>query len=172
MSSRFIYVLFKRMILLPFLTSCLCALSLQLIAQEKPPRPISVTVSTAQHLSFGPFIQSGAFGTVTVTYNGFRTATGNVILPYMSAIISPALFIVDAEPGTLITIVNGPDVQLSGSNSGFLTLHLGEPSTGTPFITTGTTTDVFMGGTLSVGSLLANPAGSYSGTFQVTFIQQ
>lgn len=172
MSSRIIYVLLKRMILLSFLTSCLCAFSLQLIAQEKPPRPVSVTVSTAQHLSFGSFIQSGNYGTVTVTYNGFRTATGSVLLPYVSAIISPALFIVDAEPGTLITIVNGPDVQLTGSNSGFLTLHLEEASTRTPFITTGTTTDVFIGGTLSVGSLMANPAGAYSGSFQVTFIQQ
>ena len=172
MSSRFVYILLKRMILLSFLTSCLCALSLQLLAQEKPPRPITVTVSPAQHLSFGPIIPTGAGGTVTVTFNGFRTATGNVILPYISAIISPALFIVDAEPGTLITILNGPDVQLSGSNSGFLTLHLGEASTRTPFITTGTTTDVFIGGTLMVGSLLDNPAGNYIGMFQVTFIQQ
>jgi hypothetical protein len=172
MNSRFIYVLLKRLFLKSIITACLFVSYLSMSAQEKPPRPISVTVSTAQHLSFGSFIQTGNYGTVTVTYNGFRTATGSVIIPYISAIISPALFIVDAEPGTLITIVNGPDVQLSGSNSGFLTLHLEEASTRTPFITIGTTTDVFIGGTLTVGPLYANPAGFYSGTFQVTFIQQ
>jgi hypothetical protein len=172
MSSGFINILLKGSVLQSFITACFFALCLSLSAQEKPPRPISVRVSTAQHLSFGPIIPIGALGTVSVTYNGFRTATGNVILPYISAIISPALFIVDAEPGTLITIVNGPDVQLNGSNSGFLTLHLGEPSTGSPFIATGTSTDVFIGGTLSIGSLLANPAGAYIGSFQVTFIQQ
>ena len=172
MNSKIIYPLLRILILPTMIISWLLILCSPLYAQEKPPRPISVTVSTAQHLSFGTFIQSGNYGTVTVTYNGFRTATGNVILPYMSSIVTPALFIIDAEPGTLITIVNGPDVQLSGSNSGFLTLHLEEASTRTPFITTGTSTDVFIGGTLTVGSLLANPAGSYSGTFQVTFIQQ
>ncbi len=172
MSNKFLYILLRKLYLLYFTIFCILVVCVPSKAQEKPPRPISVTVSTAQHLSFGAFIQSGNYGTVTVTYNGFRTATGNVILPYMSSIVTPALFIIDAEPGTLITIVNGPDVQLSGSNSGFLTLHLEEASTRTPFITTGTTTDVFIGGTLTVGSLLANPAGSYSGTFQVTFIQQ
>jgi hypothetical protein len=109
---------------------------------------------------------------VTVTFNGFRTATGDIILPYISAIISPALFIVDAEPGTLITIVNGPSIELSGKNGGTLALLLGESSTGSPFITVGTSTDVFIGGTLTVKSLLATPAGEYIGSFQVTFIQQ
>jgi hypothetical protein len=172
MSSRFICFLLKGLFLLSFTTAWSLTLSFSLSAQEKPPRPISVRVSTAQHLSFGPIIPTGADGKVTVTFNGFRTATGNVILPYISAIISPALFIVDAEPGTLINIVNGPNVQLSGSNGGTLILELGESSTGSPFITTGTTTDVFIGGTLTVKSLLANPAGNYIGSFQVTFIQQ
>lgn len=172
MNSRFLYILLKRMVLSSFLTSCLCTLSFQLIAQEKPPRPITVEVAIAQHLSFGPIIPMGVGGSVTVTFNGFRTAVGNVILPYISAIITPALFIVDAEPGTLITIVNVPSVQLSGSNGGSLTLQLGESSTGNPFITTGTRTNVFIGGTLLIGSLLENHAGFYSGSFQVTFIQQ
>ncbi len=172
MSSPSLNILLKKWYLLSFITACLFAICVSSNAQEKPPRPISVTVSTVQHLSFGPIIPIGAGGTVTVTHYGSREATGNVILPYISANISPALFFVDAEPGTLITIVNGPDIQLSGNNSGFLTLHLGEASTGTPFITTGPSTNVSIGGTLSVGSLMANPAGAYSGSFQVTFIQQ
>ena len=140
--------------------------------QEKPPRPVTVDVSTAQHLSFGSFIQSGTNGTVTVDFNGFRTATGNIILPNINSIVTPALFIVDAEPGTLITIVNGPPATLSGSNGGIISLELGDASTGNPFITRSQYTDVFIGGTLTIESLSANPAGFYNGTFQVTFIQQ
>lgn len=154
--------------LLVFMVVC----TFKVEGQEKPPRPISVTVNTAQHLSFGAFIQSGANGTVTVDYTGGRSCTGNIILPNIFSIISPALFIVDAEPGTLITIVNGPPVNLSGSNGGNLNLQVGPSSIGNPFITRSQTTEVFIGGTLTVGSIEANPAGNYSGTFQVTFIQQ
>lgn len=160
-------------LLLPFcLFACLLIFHSQAKAQEKPPRPITVTVSTAQHLRFGTFIQAGANGTVTVTSNGIRTATGSIILPNMSSIVTPALFIVDAEPGTHIIIVNGPDATLTGSNGGTLSLELGEASTGPQIVTTSQYTDVFIGGTLTVGSLMANPPGFYSGTFQVTFIQE
>lgn len=142
--------------------------------QERPPRPITVKVSTAQHLQFGSFIQAGDYGTVTVDYNGSRTASGSVILPNISRAAFPtaALFIVDAEPGTLITILNGTDATLTGSNGGTLTLKIGDSSTRSPFITKTQYTDVFIGGTLIVGPLSANPAGAYSGTFQVTFIQE
>ena len=146
-------------------------LSLPVYAQEKPPKPIAVRVSTVQHLSFGTFIQAGVAGTVTVDDTGFRTATGDIILPNMSSIVTPALFEVTALPGTLITILNGPDAPLSGSHSGTIMLKIGNSSTGTPFVTMGTITNVFIGGMLTVGPLSANPAGAYNGIFTVTFIQ-
>lgn len=165
------YQLLKRL-WMPFLLGMLVFI-LPAEAQEKPPRPITVTVSTVQHLSFGSFIQSGTNGTVTVDYNQSRTATGSIILPNINSLFTPALFIVDAEPGTLITIVNGPAATLTGSAGGTLTLQVGPASTGNPFITRSQTTDVFIGGTLTVGPIVgANPAGVYNGTFTVTFIQQ
>lgn len=142
------------------------------VKPENPPKPIVVTVSTLQHLNFGTFIQSGNNGTVTVTPQQLRSATGSIILPNMSSIVTAALFDVEALPGTLITIVNGPDASLSGSNSGSITLKVGDSSTGSPFITRSDHTEVFIGGTLTVGPLAANPAGNYSGQFTVTFIQQ
>jgi hypothetical protein len=140
--------------------------------QEKPPKPISVTVNTLQHLNFGTIIPNGTSGgTVTVDHNGSRSYIGQIILPPTGTFSSPALFEVTALPGTLITIVNGPVTYLSGSNTGTIALTLGPPSTGTPFVATGPVTDVFIGGTLTVQSLSANPAGFYSGSFTVTFIQ-
>ena len=163
-------------LLLPFCLFICTVLSIPAFGQQKPPRPITVTVSTAQHLSFGTFIQAGDDGSVTVTYDGMRSKSGSVILPNMSSIVTPALFIVDSEPGVLINIIYpNPNPQLF--NGGFpLQLHLGEPyiddRPGNQFITKRKDTNVYIGGTLDIKSLLVNPAGSYSGTFSVTFIQQ
>ena len=143
-------------------------------AQEMPPRPISVTVITSQNLSFGNFAQGALGGTVGVSYNGTRSWTGNIVL-LIGGSVSPALFDIVANPGTLITIVNGSDVSLNGSNGGTLILHIGTSSTGSPFITTvarPSPTHVYIGGTLTVNNPGANPPGDYSGIFQVTFVQQ
>lgn len=165
--SNFIRLPIPLLLVFVFLT-----FTVRVNGQEKPPKPIIVTVSTAQHLQFGSFIQTGNLGTVTVDYNGIRSATGNVLLPNIHSIVSPALFIVESHPGTLVTILNGPTVELIGNHGGKMTLTLGEASTRSPFVTRSHFTDVFIGGTLTVGPLSANPAGSYSGTFTVTFIQE
>lgn len=174
MNSPILYSLLKRLRLPLLMLVIVLAFAVRVTGQEKPPKPILVTVSTAQHLQFGSFIQTGSNGSVTVDHTGARSATGSVILPNISSSAFPtaALFIVEAHPGTLITILNGPDVFLTGSNGGTMRLTIGESSTRSPFITRGRYTDVFIGGTLTVGSLTANPAGAYSGTFQVTFIQE
>lgn len=172
MNSPIKYNWLKRL-LIPF---CLSVFTIMVvvpvIAQEKPPKPITVKVNTLQHLSFGTFIQSGTNGTVSISPKGARTSSGSIILPNMSSIVTPALFEVAALPGTLITIMNGPDAPLTGSNGGTITLKIDDSSTGSPFITTKEFTDVFIGGTLIVGPLATNPAGVYNGTFSVTFIQQ
>lgn len=173
MNSLQQYTLLKRL-WLPFcLVLSMLVLSMHLRAQEKPPRPISVKVSTLQFLQFGSFIQAGDYGTITVDYNGSRSATGSIILPNMSSAAppTPALFLVDAEPGTLITIINNnPAFLYKGGYK--MTLTIGESSMGSPFITKSQETPVYIGGTLEVKPLTSNPAGAYNGTFTVTFIQQ
>ncbi|WP_149696560.1 DUF4402 domain-containing protein [Chitinophaga sp. CF418] len=144
-------------------------------AQEPPPRPISVYVNPAQGLIFGAFFQGATGGTVTVFSDGSRSVTGSVVQANLGFPFSPAIFEVDANPGTLIQILNGPDVTLTGSNGGTISLHIGSSSTGSPFVATATSparTLVRIGGTLTVGPPLANPSGSYSGLFSVTFIQE
>lgn len=174
MNSLFKYHLRKRL-WVPFsLLFFILIGAIEAKAQEKPPRPVTVEVRTDRPLQFGSFIQSGSFGTVTVDFNGSRSVTGSVIQPNISssAFPSPAMFTIYAEPGTLITIVKGPDAFLTGSNGGKLKLTIGESSVSSPFIVRNQYTSVSIGGTLEVGSLSANPAGAYQGTFQVTFIQE
>jgi hypothetical protein len=144
-------------------------------AQEPPPRPISIYVNPAQGLIFGAFFQGATGGTVNIYPDGSRSVTGDLIQANLGTPFSPAIFEVDANPGTVIFILNGPDEYLTGSNGGSLRLHLGEASTGSLFISTinpPDRTQVRIGGTLTVGNALANPSGMYSGTFNVTFIQQ
>lgn len=148
--------------------------TLNIYAQEKPPRPIIIYVNPAQGLSFGAFAQSGSGGTVIISSNGSRSVTGSVIQVNLGFSYSAAIFQVDAEPGTLITISNGPDITLSGSNGGSMSMHIGSSSLGSPFVATAVSpsrTNLTIGGTLTVGTSPANPPGNYSGTFSVTFIQ-
>lgn len=144
-------------------------------AQQPPPRPISVTWNPAFGLRFGAFFTSTSGGTVVVSPAGTRSATGSIVLAALGFTYGAASFDVLATPGTRITIVNGPDVTLSGSAGGSVTLHIGSSSPSSPYVTTAVppaTNTVTIGGTLTVGGAVSSPAGSYSGSFYVTFFQE
>jgi hypothetical protein len=167
--------IFKNQQKLLFTVAGLALFYAKAAAQEPPPRPISIYVNPAQGLIFGAFFQGATGGTVIIYPDGSRSSTGDLVLANLGIPFSPAIFEVDANPGTLVSILNGPDVTLSGSNGGTLRLHIGTSSTGSPFITTArppSRTQVRIGGTITAGNALANPSGSYSGTFSVTFIQE
>jgi hypothetical protein len=144
------------------------------IMVENPPRPITIFVNPAQGLNFGAFFQGSSGGTVIIFSNGSRSATGSIIQANLGFSFSPAIFEIDAEPGTIVTISNGPDATLTGSNGGSMSLHIGSADKGTPFTATAASpgrTQIRIGGTLTVSTPLANPPGNYNGVFFVTFIQ-
>lgn len=142
-------------------------------AQEEPPRPIKVIAH--QSLRFGAFINVNG-GTVTIGSDGIRTVAGDIIPVFQGMQFHPAIFEVEANPGVLLTVNPGPNINLSGSNGGSLTLTIdGNTSPPSPFVNTlerPFRTQVMVGGTLTVGTMLASPPGEYTGTFFVTFIQQ
>jgi hypothetical protein len=151
----------------------LLVVSQVLIAQEPPPRPI--TVSVMQSLTFGAFTQGAAGGTVSVSSVGVRSSSGDVVLLNLGYSFSAARYDVLANPGTVISLLNGPDAILPGSNGGSLTLHIGSSNPIWPFVTTAIPPAVStftVGGTLTVGAPGSNPAGNYSGSFNITFIQE
>jgi hypothetical protein len=136
---------------------------------------VSVSVYPVKDLSFGAFILGNVGGTVTVSNDGTRTSTGDLVLGNFGVFYFPATFEIEAQAGTIISILNGPDVQLSGSNGGNITLRLGTSDLGSPFTTTlpfPQRTTVNIGGRLTIGTQQTNPAGNYSGTFSVTFVHQ
>ncbi len=136
-----------------------------------PPDPGALAVSTVQGLKFGAFYVRSGGGTVSVLNNGSRSFTGNMVLLNLGMLFSQAIFDVEAPEGTIISIWNGPDATLSGSNGGSITLHLNDSSPTSPFSSTVAPpgkTSVNIGGTITIpgGSTIA---GNYSGTFYITF---
>jgi hypothetical protein len=138
-------------------------------AQVKPPRPISLYA--AQGLSFGAFSVGTGNGSVTISSTGSRSSMGSITLYGLGFPYVPAIFEVDANQGTLLYIINGPDATLTGSNGGTLTLVIGASTPASPFITSAvppSRNQIYIGGTLQVGG--SSPAGSYTGTFSVTIM--
>jgi len=165
-----------RFLLLVVLWTTLFIATTQLVnGQELPPRPLSVTVSLSQNLSFGAFYHGNAGGSVIIYDDGSRSSTGDIVLLTMGYSFSTGLYEVVANPGTLISILNGPDAILTGSNGGFMLLQIGESNPASPFIVTTAppnSTQLRIGGILVVGNPLQNPPGNYGGTFDVTLVQE
>lgn len=143
-------------------------------AQEPPPRPIRID-PTAQVLGFGAFYEGASGGSVIIDPSGSRSATGDVVLLGLGYPFSPALFEVHAHPGTVISILNGPDAVLTGVPAGSMTLHIGSSQPTSPFVSTvhfSIAIPLYIGGTLTVGSPAANPPGDYTGTFEITLVRE
>jgi hypothetical protein len=144
-------------------------------SQTLPPVPFTIYTNPAQGLYFGAFFTGASGGTVIIYPDNTRSVTGTVIQASLGYSFSAAIFEVEAIAGTRVGIVNGPDVTLTGSNGGSMTLHLGSSLPTSPFVCNvapPSRTQVSIGGTLTVGNILSNPVGSYSGTFSVTFVQE
>jgi hypothetical protein len=162
-------------LLLLVLLKLLNPVPIQAQVPENPPIPIQVEVNTAQFLDFGVFAHGTSGGTVSVDYNGNRTSTGEIALLNIGPSVTPALFDVTANPGTIIQIQTNPNIRLDGSNGGSIYLNFDSYSLGQTFITTANppaTNAIYIGGTLSIGNASANPPGQYSGTATITFIHQ
>lgn len=125
-------------------------------------------------LSFGAMILSETSGTVTINPAGDRSATGNIILLNNSE-VNPLILSVEAPSGSNVQIQFGSEQILYGTNGGQLGLTLNASNPASPFINLATPpqrTTVYIGGTLSLGTRSNTPAGVYSGSVTLIFIQE
>jgi len=145
-------------------------------AQGSPfPPPREIRVFATQELSFGDFFTGSAGGSVIISPTGSRSAAGTVVLA--GGLGQPAIFIVELLPGRLVNIMISPQTatltRIAGGET--MTMSIGPTDKGTSFVTSAGhpfRTPVQIGGILHVGSIASNPAGEYTGTFNVTFIQE
>lgn len=154
---------------------CLEAASQGVPTDSLPPDPAKVSVYAIQNLRFGAFTQGAIGGTLAISSTGNRTATGDVVMLNMGIIYSEAIFEVEGIAGTVISINNGPNATLTGSNGGSMSMTIGASNPATPYsilVSPPSRTQFNIGGTLHVGTPAANPPGNYTGTFYITFNQE
>ncbi len=136
-----------------------------------PPR--TITALATQPIDFGSFVVTGP-GTITVDFNGNRSATGGVII-IPGSIPKPAIFDIKLCQGRNVTITYDPTTILNylGNN---LTLNIGPTEHGLSGSTFPVTGDCNFITTLRVGGTLVVPGGSivgiYTGSFSMTFKQE
>ena len=134
-----------------------------------------VTVYTIQNFNFGTFYQGNSGGTIDVSTTGTRTATGDIILMNTWNSAAQAILEIQAPAGSVISITNGADAVLTGSNGGTVSLHLESSNLGSPFNTTAVPparTTLNIAGKLTIGNITTSPPGTYQGTFSITFNQE
>ena len=134
----------------------------------------TLTVQATQSIDFGTLYASSS-GTITVNWNGSVSTTGGVV-SFSSATAHPAIFDIKLCQGRNVTITYDPTIILTGSNGGSCILNVGPTEKGVSgsqfpvnndcnFITT-----IRVGGTLEVPG--GSPAGTYVGSFSMTFTQE
>jgi len=169
----------KNLVLI-LLTALLCQASTNAFSQVSPtdtipPDPARLIVYTLQDMKFGAFTQGAIGGSIIISPEGVRTSTGDIILLNMGFPYNQAIFEVEGIVGTVVSIMNGPNASLTGSNGGSMTMMIGSSSPNSPFynsIQPPGRTQVNIGGTLLVGAPATNPPGTYTGTFYITFNQE
>lgn len=132
----------------------------------------ALTIYRVQNMSFGAFSIGNTGGTVAISNSGARSVTGDVLGLNMGTPYFQSIFDVDGPPGAIVSIINGANATLTGSNGGFMSMQIGNSSVPSPFIITvaqPARTSVNIGGTLTIGNNAANPPGIYNGTFYITF---
>lgn len=124
-----------------------------------------VTITILQDINFGAFAVSGSGGTITVSSEGVRSATGGVVL--LGDEYHAGLFRVEAPNGSYLNLDSGLPAMLNGSSGGQMNVELDETYPAFPFNTIAPFHDFQFGATLTVGSAGETPPGVYNGSFEI-----
>jgi len=134
---------------------------------------VPVTATETELLNFGKIVPEASGGTVVITPSGERTASGSIVL--MDEIYSAGGFTVAGVPSSLVSILlpqSAQKLSLTNGNSevsvdGFTS---DVPVGGQVVRQSDGKADVRIGATLLIANGLSNPAGYYSGTYEVVFM--
>ena len=127
---------------------------------------LEIAIQNTQGLAFGSFV-SGSGGTVTVSTNGGRSASGGVLL-IPSSTSSAAQFTVtgDADATYTIQLPGNDFVTLTGPGGDMVINDFtSSPSGATGQLSAGGSQTLLIGGTLNIAN--GQLPGNYSGSFTV-----
>ena len=164
-----------------FIVTCLIVVSVavnaiaqtSVIGKMEAEIAVPVAASETELLNFGKVLPETGGGTVKISATGERTATGNIIL--MDDIYSAGRFVVSGMPNSLVSIVlpQTPQKMVLANGSSEITVDefvSDVPVGGQVVRQSDGKSEVSIGATLHLGNGLSNPAGYYSGTYEVVFM--
>ena len=136
----------------------------------------SIEVVATQPLHFGIFVDTGVGGSVTVGWDGSRTANGGIVLLNFLPYAQPAIFEIELLQGRSVHIDFSASATLTGNRGGSLILSIGPTDKGNNGLFFPTSNDRKFITTLRVGGTLDIPIatipGTYTGNFYITFNQE
>ncbi len=150
---------------------CPYILALLSIVIYTMPLNAQVTLRIDQGLNFGSLYPVGSGGTVTISDDGVRSSTGSVIL-FPSA-YNECSFTMSTTRRNRTYYIYSLSIQspviMTRTGGGSMTLYLNTNGSNYGWsVTQRYPVTLYMGGTLYVGSVTANPPGNYSGSFTIT----
>jgi hypothetical protein len=132
----------------------------------------ALTAEETSQLNFGKFSPEVQGGKVIVTPEGVRSTSGSVIMS--GGIANSGIFYITGTPDAAysIQLPSGPAVLVHQNSSKTMEvsnwISYPQAGNGTGVLASGQQF-IYLGATLNVGSILDNPAGLYSGAFNLTF---
>lgn len=134
---------------------------------------VPVTATETELLNFGRIVPEAAGGSVRITPQGERTSSGSITL--MDDAYSAGRFTIAGMPSSLVSIVLPQTPQRLVLSSGVTEVTVDEftsdvPVGGQVVRQSDGKAEISIGATLYIGNGLTNPAGYYTGTYEVVFM--
>ncbi|MBN2682929.1 MAG: DUF4402 domain-containing protein [Bacteroidales bacterium] len=134
---------------------------------------LQISITKIKDLSFGSFYPGSNGGTLSISSNGVRSATGTVITLSSEAYYSEAVYEISCPEYSMVHLIYKHTIVMHGSNGGHFKLRTEQPENGKVFAAPANSENGFLisvGGVLEMNGPSFNPPGDYSGTLDITIL--
>ncbi len=135
----------------------------------------ALQVTVRQELSFGAFAQGAMGGSISISQEGVRTASGSVIPLNFGANYLPLILEIEGPRGSIVSMLAQEVTLLSGSNGGTVRLKLRGSNPAMPFVITEEApakSILKIAAELIIGNATDSPPGNYSGSLNISFVRE
>lgn len=133
----------------------------------------ALKVTVRQEISFGAFTQGASGGSITISPEGTRIASGTVVPLNFGSTYLPLILEIEGPKGSIVSMLTDETTLLTGSNGGVMKLKLRRSNPMMPFIISEDAlakSVIKLGAELVAGNLIESPPGNYSGSLHISFV--
>lgn len=130
-----------------------------------------INIYPVQDFNFGNFYPNNAGGTISISTEGSRSSTGDIVLLNSGLPVSQAIFEIEAPLNSRFSM-NYSNSVLTNGTGGSMSLEITGSNPASVFTHTAVSPDrstIYFSGKLTVGNLISSPPGDYHGTVSITF---